>query len=196
MNGASIIEMIKTGDKKSLADVYKAYRSEFVNWATAHYTCSREEARDIYQSVIITLYDNIVTNKLQQLNGSLKTYVFAIGKYKILELRRAGKKYNTHTAVEEMELEDVIDWEKEKKETDLLLVEKAMQKLGEPCKTMLELFYLHGMGLDKLAKHLDYKNSDTIKNLKCRCLIKLRQLITDEQTQTGDLLKHEQMNTI
>jgi RNA polymerase sigma factor (sigma-70 family) len=179
MNGAVLIEQLKKGNKKPLGEVYKAFRSEFVNWATAHFTCTRDEARDIYQAVIITLYDNIQTNKLEQLSGSLKTYLFAIGKYKILELRRADQKYNLHADVQEMELLDVSDWEKEKKENDLLLVERAMQKLGEPCKTMLELYYLHGMGLEELANHLNYKNSDTIKNLKCRCLNRLRQLITD-----------------
>lgn len=177
MNGDLIIESIKKGDKKPLAEVYKTFRLEFVNWATAHYTCSRDEARDIYQAVIITLYDNIQKGKLEQLSGSIKTYLFAIGKYKILELRRADTKYNGHASVDEMELEDVNNWEKEKKENDLHLVEQAMQKLGEPCKTLLELYYLHGMGLDELSKHLNYKNSDTIKNIKCRCLIKLRELV-------------------
>ena len=181
MNGTLIIETIKKGDKKPLAEVYKAFRSEFVNWATSHYVCTRDEARDVYQAAIITLYDNIQRNRLEHLNGSIKTYLFAIGKNKILELRRSDKKYSGHLQVEEMELEDVNDWESEKKENDFLMVEKALQKLGEPCKTMLELYYLHGMGLEELAKHLNYKNSDTIKNIKCRCLIKLRQLIVEEE---------------
>ncbi len=177
MNGASLIERIRQGDKNPLADVYKTFRTEFLNWATAHYTCTREEARDIYQAVIITLYDNIQNRKLEQLNGSIKTYLFAIGKYKILELRRAEKKFDLQTQVEELELTDVKDWEKEKKENDLYRVESAMQQMGEPCKTMLELYYLHGMSYEELAKHLNYKNSDTIKNLKCRCLTRLRQLV-------------------
>ena len=177
MNGSTAIELIRSGDKKSLEEVYKVYQTEFVNWASLHYTCTKDEAREVYQAVIITFYDNIQRNKLQELTGSLKTYLFAIGKYKILELRRAENKFSAQP-VEEMELEELKDWEQEKKENDLMQVEQAMARLGEPCKTMLELYYLHGMGLDELAKHLNYKNSDTIKNLKCRCLIKLRQLVT------------------
>lgn len=187
MSESSIIERIKSGDKQPLGEVYKTFRSEFVNWASAHFTCSRDEARDVYQAVIITLHDNVLSNKLVHLNGSLKTYLFAIGKYKILELRRGDKRYATHTPVEEMELEDINDWEKEKKESDLNRVEQALQELGEPCKTMLELYYLHGMGLDELSKNLNYKNSDTIKNVKCRCLVKLRQLISKREPERGDL---------
>jgi RNA polymerase sigma factor (sigma-70 family) len=179
MNGKSVIQLIRQGDKKPLAEVYKTYRTEFVNWATSHFTCSRDEARDVYQAVIITLYDNIQSQRLVQLSGSLKTYLFAIGKYKILELRRTDNKFDRHVEAEGMEITDVHDWEKEKKENDLKTVEQAMQQLGEPCKTILELYYLHGMGLDELAKHLNYKNSDTIKNIKCRCLIKLRQLMAE-----------------
>lgn len=178
MNGDSVIEMIKNGDKKPLAEVYKTYRNEFVNWATAHFTCSRDEARDVYQAVIITLYDNIQTRKLEHLSGTLKTYLFAIGKYKILELRRSDNRYDLRMSAEEMELEEVKDWEKDRKEKDLLMIERGMLQLGEPCKTILELYYLHGMGLNELASHLNYKNSDTVKNIKCRCLLKLRQLVT------------------
>jgi RNA polymerase sigma factor (sigma-70 family) len=188
MNGALIIETIRNGDKRPLGEVYKAFRTEFVNWATAHYICSRDEARDVYQACIITLYDNIQNQRLEHLNGSIKTYLFAIGKNKIMELRRGNQKFNTTTTINERELEDVKDWEKEKKETDLQMVEQALQKLGEPCKTMLELYYLHGMGLAELAKHLNYKNADTLKNVKCRCLIKLRQLVTEVALQ----IKHNE----
>jgi RNA polymerase sigma factor (sigma-70 family) len=183
MNGSSIIETIRNGDKRPLAEVYSAFRSEFMNWISAHYTCTREEAQDIYQASIITLYENIHSEKLLHLNGTIKTYLFAIGKNKAMELRRHEKKINTHSDVEEIELEDIKDWEKDKRERDLVLVERSLKKLGEPCKTMLELYYLHGMGLEELAKHLNYRNANTIKNLKCRCLAKLRELMVEESKQ-------------
>src|SRR5436189_5558886 len=141
MREAVIIEEIRNGNKKKLAEVYKAHRSEFVGWASSHYQCTKEEARDIYQSTIITFYDNIMRERLQQLNGSVKTYLFAIGKNKILELRRADKKFDTGAPVEELEVEDKPDPEKIKREQDLSVVQRCLEKLGEPCRTMLELYY-------------------------------------------------------
>jgi len=60
-----IIEEIKNGNNSQLAEIYKAYRGEFVGWASRHFQCDKEEARDIYQASIITLYDNIINEKLK-----------------------------------------------------------------------------------------------------------------------------------
>ncbi|MEK6780526.1 MAG: sigma-70 family RNA polymerase sigma factor [Bacteroidota bacterium] len=180
MRESVIIEEIKNGNKKELADIYKAYRNEFVNWATNHYTCSYEEARDIYQSSIIIFYDNIIKDKLQHLNGSVKTYLFAIGKNKILELRRADKKFTPDLAIDDLDVVDIKDGEPERKELQLQIIQNCLEKLGDPCRTMLELYYFHEMGLPELAEKLHYKNSDTAKNLKSRCLQRLRELVTIE----------------
>jgi RNA polymerase sigma-70 factor (ECF subfamily) len=175
-----IIEDIKNGNNSQLAEIYKAYRSEFVGWASSHYQCDKEEARDIYQASIITLYDNIINEKLKQLNGSVKTYLFAIGKNKIMELRRADKKFDFTQEIHSIDIEDAPDLEKSQKERQLKVVQRCLEKLGEPCRTMLELYYYHETGLDKLAEMLHYKNTDTMKNLKSRCLLRLRELVTQE----------------
>jgi RNA polymerase sigma factor (sigma-70 family) len=180
MTDQLIIEDIKNGNNSQLAEIYKAYRSEFVGWASSHYQCEKEEARDIYQASIITLYDNIVNEKLKHLNGSVKTYLFAIGKNKIMELRRADKRFDTTQDVTNIDLEDVLDVEKSQKEKQLKIVQQCLEKLGEPCRTMLELYYYHDTGLDKLAEMMHYKNSDTMKNVKSRCLLRLRELVTQE----------------
>jgi len=180
MREALIIEEIKNGNKKELADIYKAHRSEFVSWATRNYQCTTEEARDIYQASIIVFYDNIVKEKLQHLNGSVKTYLFAIGKNKILELRRADKKFASEMTTDEFDVEDVKDVESEQKELHLQIIQRCLEKLGDPCKTMLELYYFHNTGLEELAEKLHYKNGDTAKNLKSRCLLRLRELVTLE----------------
>jgi RNA polymerase sigma factor (sigma-70 family) len=185
MREAVIIQEIRNGNKKELAEVYKTHRSEFVGWASSHYQCTKEEARDIYQSTIITFYDNIMRERLQQLNGSVKTYLFAIGKNKILELRRADKKYDSSIQLEEFDLEDKPDPEKIKRDHDLTVVQRCLEKLGEPCRTMLELYYYHETSLDELASTLHYKNGDTVKNLKSRCLTRLRELVANEMKKTN-----------
>jgi len=83
-----------------------------------------------------------------------------------MELRRADKKFDLTLEVENIDIEDVQDNEKTQKEKQLKIVQSCLEKLGEPCRTMLELYYYHDTGLDKLAEMLLYKNSDTVKNLK------------------------------
>lgn len=180
MREVLIIEEIKNGNRKELAEIYRAHRNEFVNWATGHFTCTPEEARDIYQASIITLYDNIVKEKLQHLNGSVKTYLFAIGKNKILELRRADKKFENAALGEEFDVEDIKDAAAEEHESRLKVVQACLEQLGDPCRTLLELYYLNKTSLEELADQLHYKNTDTVKNLKCRCLSRLREMVTNE----------------
>jgi RNA polymerase sigma-70 factor (ECF subfamily) len=179
MSETLIIEEIKKGNHQQLTEIYKAYRNEFIGWATSHYQCNKEEARDVYQASIITLYDNIVQEKLVQLNGSAKTYLFAIGKNKIMELRRADKKFGSQVDVENIDIVDSDPSENEK-EKYLKVVQHCLQRLGEPCRTMLELFYYHNTDLNSIAHNLQYKNSDTVKNLKSRCLVRLREMVTEE----------------
>jgi RNA polymerase sigma factor (sigma-70 family) len=180
MREALIIEEIKNGNKKELADIYKTYRNEFVNWAAHHYQCSPDEARDIYQASIIVFYDNIVKERLLHLSGTVKTYLFAIGKNKIMELRRAENKFTPDLAAKDLDQEEIQDGEAERKELHLQIIQKCLEKLGDPCRTMLELYYFHKTGLSELAEKLHYKNGDTAKNLKSRCLLRLRELVTIE----------------
>lgn len=179
MTESLIIEEIKKGNHQQLTEIYKACRNEFIGWATSHYQCNKEEARDVYQASIITLYDNIVQEKLVHLNGSAKTYLFAIGKNKIMELRRADKKFGSHVDVDDIDIADSDSSESEK-EKYLKAARQCLLRLGEPCRTMLELYYFHNTDLNKLAETLHYKNSDTVKNLKSRCLLRLREMVTEE----------------
>ncbi len=180
MNEEVIISKIKNGDRNQLAIVYRTYRSEFIAWICSHFQCSRDEARDVYQVSIMVLYHNIVNDKLQQLKSSIKTYLFAIGKNKFLELKKAESRFSNTVDPGDIEIEEVAGWEHEEKELKLELVAKGLDILGEPCKTLLELFYFHDMSMDAIADQLSYKNRATAKNLKYKCLNRLRNIFTEE----------------
>lgn len=180
MEEAVIIEEIKNGNNNQLAMIYREYRSEFIAWITTNYSCSRDEARDVYQVSILTLHENILNNKLQQFQSSIKTYLFAIGKNKFLEFKKSDAQISRDTDIATIDLEEVSTWEYEEKELKLQVTEKSLEKLGDPCKSLLELYYFHGMSMDKIAGRLSYKNRATAKNLKCKCLARLRKIFTEE----------------
>lgn len=180
MNDEVIIDKIKAGDQSELAQVYKTYKSEFIAWITSRYQCSRDEARELYQVCIVILHDNIVKGKLSELKSSLKTYLFAIGKNKFLELKKSESKFTNDVESSGIEVDTVASWEKEEQEMKLERVESGLEMLGDPCKTILELFYYHDMTMDDIAEHLAYKNRDTAKNLKYKCLNRLRKIFTKE----------------
>jgi len=179
-----IIEKIKNGDTKQLADIYKAHRFEFITWITNQYHCSNDEAKDLYQVAIIALYDNIKSNRLNKLDSSIKTYLFAIGKNKILEQRKSSYKFIDRSDHEVLGVPEIGRWENEDYEASLQMVEESMHKLGEPCRTLLELYYFHNMTMEEIAKRLQHKNTDTSKNVKYKCLRRLRKIYHDDYVRT------------
>ena len=180
MNEEVIINKIKDGDRDQLAIIYKAYRSEFIAWICSHFQCSRDDARDVYQVSILILYENIINDRLLQLKSSIKTYLFAIGKNKFLEMKKEESRLQGNVNGADIEIEEVASWEIEEREEKLEMVAEGMNDLGEPCKTLLELYYHHGMSMEEIAERLSYKNRETTKNLKYKCLKRMRKIFNQK----------------
>jgi len=53
-------------------------------------------------------------------------------------------------------------------------LERTLNELGNPCKQLLESYYYLGLKMKAIASKLGYKNADVAKNLKGRCLKKLK----------------------
>jgi len=183
-NNPVIIEKIRNGDTKQLADIYKAHRFEFITWITNQYSCSSDEAKDLYQMAIITLYDNIKSNRLNKLDSSIKTYLFAIGKNKVLEQKKSSYRFVSNADHEVMDIPEIGRWENDDYEASLQMVEKSLHKLGEPCRTLLELYYFHNMTMEEIAQRLRHKNTDTSKNVKYKCLRRLRKIFHEDFVRT------------
>jgi RNA polymerase sigma factor (sigma-70 family) len=175
-----ILESIKNGDKAQLESLYKSHKLEFINWVTGKYSCSSEEAKDAFQYAIITLYENLRNNKISKLDSSIKTYLFAIGKNKILEEYKSSIRFSRKPDDEVPDLPDINKWDNEVYEDSLLLVENCLDKLGEPCKTLLQLYYYHGMSMDEIADRMKYRNRMTSKNIKYKCILRLRKIYYEE----------------
>jgi len=182
MSETLVLEKIKNGDKSQLDAIYNNYKPEFISWITRQYRCETEDAEEYYQYAIVTFYDNIISNKLTKLECSIKTYLFAIGRNKFLEKTKSNLRVlpNINNNQQIMNLTETEEVDHELKERQLQTVENCLEKLGEPCRTLLELYYFNKMSMEDIAAHLNYKNSDTSKNLKYKCLNRLRKLFREE----------------
>lgn len=177
MNGNSAISKIKEEGNEALGKIYIEYRDEFISWLIKQYRCDFETAKDIYQLAIIIFYDNVRLGKLTELRSNLKTYLFAIGKNKYYEHLKKNSKFiptedfHTESASNGEEIQ-----EKQEKEIQLEQLDESLTALGDPCKTLLKLFYYEKKSMDEITKILDYKNRETTKNQKYKCLNRLRKI--------------------
>lgn len=166
-----IVAQINEQGSQALSELYVRYRKEFVQWMTYRQGCDVETAKDIYQQSILALYENVLNNKLTVLTSSVKTYLFSVGRNKYYEVVREREKRRTLTISEETESDDL---------TPLLeRVQECLEKLGEPCRTLLIQHYYHKRTAEQLAGLFDYKNADTAKNQKYKCLERLRKMVKE-----------------
>jgi RNA polymerase sigma-70 factor (ECF subfamily) len=191
MNQEEIIQKIRSGGQTELGLVYEEYRSEFLGWIAREYNCSSDDCRDIYQMTILIFYDNIKQGKLEHLASSVKTYLFGIGKNIARETLRREKRFvpiNQEKYLKEYLINEPTSFPDNDGHDR---ARRALEKLGQPCRRLIELFYYEKKGIPEIAQTLNYKNPETAKNQKCKCMARLRKLAAAEKINSSIIIDHE-----
>jgi RNA polymerase sigma-70 factor (ECF subfamily) len=173
MNPNAQLQELKNGNKEVLSSIYLSYRTEFVNWLKVKYKIDTERALDLYQQTIVVFYENILQGKLVEINSQLKTYLFAIGKNKLMEEIRVSKKVEQNFELKE---ESIPENEEEQREERIKQIKESLQKLGDHCKQLLQLFYYQNLSFEEIMVKQGYKNKNTAKNQKYKCMEQLRKI--------------------
>jgi RNA polymerase sigma-70 factor (ECF subfamily) len=174
-----LLEKIKEGNDKGILELYRLYRDSFMHWAQQNYKIDEENAADVFQDTMVALHNNVAKGKLFELNSSLKTYLYAIGKNII------RKKLNKMEVISEQEEEQIADTLTIEIIDNIALNERQqlvsslLNTVGEPCRTILRLFYFKGFSMDAIARHLEYKNENVAKTQKLRCITTLKKMLRD-----------------
>jgi RNA polymerase sigma factor (sigma-70 family) len=177
----TLIELIRSNRTEALSKIYEEHRIEFIAWAIKTFNCTTDEAKDSYQNAIIILYENIVGGKLTELNSTLKTYLFAIGKNKLRELKREETKKESLEVVPQL----VDEEETALSSHEIALAVDCLKQLGEPCQSLLQEFFYHKSTMVQIMEKFGYKNEDTAKNQKYKCLVRLRKIFHERNARTA-----------
>ncbi|MEN8186313.1 MAG: sigma-70 family RNA polymerase sigma factor [Bacteroidota bacterium] len=173
-----ILELLKRGDKAMLEKIYVENRETFINFSKK-FGISEFDAADVYQDAIIVFRENAMNGKINSLESSISTYLFAIGKYKIFQTLRANSNIDLDSDLEldEKNIEFDVNLFDEKLTKEQRVVAKYFKMLGERCKEILTLFYYQGYTLGEIAVILEYSTKEVLKSSKSRCIQKLKNLI-------------------
>ena len=179
MREASLISRLQRADNSALEEIYKTHRKGFVNWITFAHRCSEEEAIDFYQYSIISFYEKVVEGSIEEMNDAgIKTYLYSIGKNKLLADSRKQSRISYQEELEDVELEESSEVEEAKERKEFLTT--ILENLGEPCRQILKLFYFNNLSTDEIAEIMDYKNGNTVKNLKYKCLQRVKKKLNKD----------------
>ena len=143
---------------------------------------NEDDAKDIFQESVIVLYNKVKSGGFE-LNSKLKTFLYSVCRR--LWLKRLNQKSrNVTTELKDFEdfqaVEQDIDYHHEK-DAQFKQMEKSLIQLGEPCKTIIEDYYLQNRSMQDISEKFGYTNADNAKTQKYKCLQRLKKLFFQGQ---------------
>jgi len=174
------LNRIRSGDESALKEVYLKYNSEFLVWIANLNGFNSKESSEVYHLTMLAFFENVKRGKLTTLSSQLKTYIFGIGKNKAKEFKRLYR-------VKSVSL-DALGFDYPSEEPQLAennngllsILKKGLQKLGNPCRSLLEAFYLDGLSMEEISKTFDYKSATVAKTQKYKCIQRLKKIVAKE----------------
>ncbi|MGZ3872485.1 MAG: RNA polymerase sigma factor [Mucilaginibacter sp.] len=142
---------------------------------------SSDDAKDIYQEAIIVLYNKVKTGDFE-LSSKLKTYIYSVCRR--LWLKRLTQLNRYGGDIKDFQEYLVVDDETERNnERDIQFnkMGNALQLLGEPCKTIIEDFYINNRSMQEICENFGYTNADNAKTQKYKCLQRLKKLFFQQK---------------
>ena len=178
MSENSLILRLRRGDRDALEEIYRSYRVSFIKWITYSHKCTKEQAVDIFQYAILSFYENVLEDTVEEINDAgIKTYLYSIGKNKLLSDSRRDSRLSFNEELEDNLLLEEIDDQTQDREGKLEKVRSIIETLQTPCADILKLFYFNNLSNDEIAEVLGYKNGNTVKNLKYKCIKRIKRLL-------------------
>ena len=170
-----LLKGLAKNDKRAAETIYKD-NYNMVQSLIISNNGSADDARDIFQETMIVLYEKARSGQFE-LNCQLKTYLYSVSRR--LWLKRLQQMQRYHGRVERMAetvpVEEEIETH-EQRNMQFRAMEDSLMSLGEPCKSLLEAYYLQKRSMTEIAASFGYTNADNAKNQKYKCLNRLKKL--------------------
>jgi RNA polymerase sigma factor (sigma-70 family) len=170
-----LLKGLAENDRKAIETIYRVHYS-MIQTLVINNNGTSDDARDVFQEAIIVLYEKAKSGSFE-LHAQLKTYLYAVCRRLWLKklahyTRFSGDLAN---APETIATDDDLEMY-EHRTADFEMMEQALQNLGEPCKELLESYYIRKKNMSEIAKEFGYTNADNAKNQKYKCLMRLKKI--------------------
>jgi len=178
-NEKALLQGLAQSDKKAIETIYKQ-NYNMIQSLVVNNSGSADDAKDVFQETMIVLYEKVRSGTFE-LNCLIKTYVYSVSRR--LWLKRLQQMNRYAPAFDGLQDTVPVDEEIEENErinNEFQVMEKAINSLGEPCKSLLEAYYLDKKNMQDIALSFGYTNADNAKNQKYKCLMRLKKIFFAE----------------
>lgn len=178
----NIIEIFKKEENAAFKILYKRYKSSFVTRMTSNNSgITKDDAIDIFQDSLIILYDKIVQEEILTLEKP-DSYLNRIGQLLVFEFLRKKKATDNAHSFNKTLVQEVVGYEfLSKEESKGVLSKSYLNQIGQRCQELLIAFYYRGLTLKEIAASDNYKNANTVKSQKHKCLSQLKKIYNESR---------------
>lgn len=168
-------------DDKALATIYTENFPAILRMVL-QYRGTEDDAKDLFQEAMIVLFEKVRKGEFD-LYSKLKTFLYAICRHLWLKKLQTGswQLAMPDELGEMLPADDTnITAEHQQKDEQFRVMESVMGDIGEPCKTILEDYYVRKLSMQEIAEKFGYTNSENAKNQKYKCLMRLKKLFFEQ----------------
>jgi RNA polymerase sigma factor (sigma-70 family) len=169
---------MKKGDDDALVMIYQQNRKAIVSLVVKN-NGSNDDAEDVLQDSVIILWERVRSGRFEY-TAKLSTFLFAIAK-NVWSRKRARKHREMATEFTDdvLESDDVSQLESMVESERSKTVASALDELGDPCKTLLLLYYWEEKSQEDIAAQMGFANAATVKSKKYTCKKMLEKILKE-----------------
>jgi RNA polymerase sigma factor (sigma-70 family) len=173
---ARLLDRIRRGDEYALVTLYRQSCKSVTALVTRNSGTARD-AEEVLQEALVILWERVRQQRYQH-TARLETFLYATARNLWLRrLARARREIPREVDPEESISEDPSPLDQLIEGEETAMVGKALRKLGEPCRTLLVLFYWEEATMEEIAARLGFANAETAKSKKYQCKKALQELL-------------------
>lgn len=180
MDDKAIISKIKDNDNEALKVLYSNMHDSVTTYLISK-GATKEDAMDTFQEALLMFYRNVQNNKFTAEHSKISSYIFAIARNIWLhQLRRQNSSLmKTSSDLIESSYEASLV-ENENLDEMRAKLESALSKLSDKCRNLILNYYLQDKTTEEIAKELGLSNVNVARQMKYRCMRKLREIYQQE----------------
>ncbi|MEM9548060.1 MAG: sigma-70 family RNA polymerase sigma factor [Bacteroidota bacterium] len=172
-------EGVSNGDREVIQQIYEKYFGKIESFVKKN-NGSLEEAKDVFQDALMTVYVKSKNEDLKQLDCSFYTFLYAVCRNLWLKkLRKKKIELRTNTMESNLDLTVEIEESIAKRERWQFYKEK-FNLLKEPCQKILKLFF-EKYNFSEISEKLGLGSANYAKKKKYFCKKQLMELMMKDK---------------
>ncbi len=173
---ARLLDRIRRGDEDALVTLYRQSLRSVTSLVTRNSGTERD-AGEVLQEALVVLWERVRQNRYRH-TARLETFLYATARNLWLRrLSRARRESPREIDPDETISEDPSPLDRLIEEEESAMIGDALGRLGEPCRTLLILFYWEEASMEEIAGRLGFANPETAKSKKYQCKKALQEML-------------------